>query len=228
MKQDSTSDWKRWERQVHEERLLGNHFITVQYSKQSAKKQKTIKNLEEILLAGIKNNWTYLKKTPPPPIEIAWIIYSQLGWKSNDPNLEEEELWEDLPEIDPIEIILLCQEIEEQAQSSGTSEIESLISTETLFGLKRILNELALKGFDIREERFSLNWMRKKKRHRAGRIQEITAREKNALEKNKDNSQKCGLLIKKTIDKKKIKKMPLTKGGKKSAVTLLASFFRLA
>jgi hypothetical protein len=200
-----------------------------------------MKSIEKKLLEGINKNWSYVKTTPPPKIELAWIIYSQMGWKAphinlnSENNLEEEELWEDLPEIDPIEISLLCQEIENNQEDESAPDIETLIEHETLFCLKGVLEELAIHGIDIREETFSKNWIRNKKRHRtnksSGRMQEILARDKDELTKKREASQKSGLLIKKTTDKKKVKnKKQLGKkgGASKSPSKILASFFGLA
>lgn len=231
--------WERWERQVHEERLIGNHLVVVNKDKQWKKTKPKIKSLEQYLLKAITNKWTYVKSSPIPSIELAWIIYSQIGWKSpfqslNDPyTLEEEELWEDLPETDPLEISLLCREILNKEIINEEDTVESLIPTETLFCLKNVLDELASHGIDIREESFSKNWIRNKKRHRSGknsgRIQEILAKEKDALFKLKEEYQKSGLLIKKTTDKKKQKgKKPQKKGPSKGPSRILASFFGLA
>jgi len=230
--------WERWERAVHEERSLGNHFVLVQSEKHWEKTKERMKTIEQSLLEGIGKNWVYVKNSPPPPIELAWIIYSQIGWKgphhneSPEPILEEEELWEDLPEIDPMEICLLCQEIENTDHE--TKEVESLLDIETLFCLRSVLQELTLQGIDIKEETFSKNWARNKKRHKAnksGRIQEILAKEKDAMAKERETDQKSGLLMKKTLDRKKRKKskLPFKKGGgTKSPSKILASFFGLA
>jgi hypothetical protein len=233
--------WERWERQVHEERLLGNHYLATQREKHWLQIKERMKSLEKKLLKGISSNWTYTKDSKPPPIELAWIIYSQIGWKAphinpaSDNSLEEEELWEDLPEIDPMEISLLCQEIEQNELDQSQETIDSLIDTDTLFCLRRVLNELSTHGIDIRNESFSKNWIRKKRRHRntkgSGRMQEILAREQDAESKMKADAQKCGLLIKKTIDKKRPKgKKQVGKkgGGTKSPSRILASFFGLA
>ena len=230
--------WERWERAVHEERSLGNHFIFVQGEKHWEKTKEKMKTIEQSLLEGIEKNWVYMKNSPPPPIELAWIIYSQIGWKGPHHNdsleniLEEEELWEDLPEIDPMEICLLCQEIENA--DSEAQEVESLLDIETLFCLRSVLQELAVQGIDIKEETFSKNWTRNKKRHKAnksGRMQEILAKEKDAMVKEREDSQKSSLLMKRTLDRKKRKKSKnLSKkgGGTKSPSKILASFFGLA
>lgn len=233
--------WERWERQVHEERLLGNHFIISQRERQWQKTKEKMKSYERKLLKGIETNWVYVKSSPPPTIELAWIIYSQMGWKSPhidtsvENSLDEEELWEDLTEVDPIEICLLCQEIETRELEGSKEPIETLIGTETLFFLKRVLEELSNQGINIQEESFSKNWLRKKKRHKSnktsGRMQEILAREQDALSKLRADAQKSGLLIKRTIDRKKQKKQKsLNKksGGSKSPSRILASFFGLA
>lgn len=232
--------WERWERQVHEERLLGNHFLLNQSGRQWHKTKEKMKTLEKTLLKGISSSWVYAKETPPPAIELAWIIYSQIGWKSphidtdNANSIDEEELWEDLPEVDPIEISLLCLEIEHQETEGVNHTTDCLIDTNTLFCLKRVLDELVDQGHDIRTESFSKNWLRNKKRHRSnkssGRIHEILAREKDALTQLKDDTQKNGLLIKKTTDKKsKNKKQQNKRGGSsKSPSRILASFFGLA
>lgn len=218
--------WQRWERQVHEERLLGcHHILKAQEYQQNVRSKKFI-TTEQRLLEGMKRNWSYVKKSNPTPIEVAWIIYSQIAWKFPDSTLEEEELWEDLPEIDPLEIILLCKEIEDEQSNQLTPD--TLVPAPTLFGLKNILDLLAKKGIDIREEKYSQNWIRKKKRHRSGRLQEIKAREKNDLEKMADKSQASSSLVRKTKDMKKKQKIQPQKKTTKSPVKILASFFGLA
>jgi hypothetical protein len=62
-------------------------------------------------------------------------------------------------------------------------------------------------------------------------MQEILAKEKDAMVKEREDSQKSSLLMKRTLDRKKRKKSKnLSKkgGGTKSPSKILASFFGLA
>jgi hypothetical protein len=209
---------KKWERHWEEKRLWQSSLLEINRLKSNKRRKENLQKKQRELLKAMKK-WVYLKKTRPTRVELAWIIYSQLGWKGYE--LDEEELWEDLPETDPLEIMELCEAIDKKREIGIYIEPESVIDDETLLSLRTVLNDLAAQGVDIRKEYFSKNWARKNKKHVGGRIQEIAARDKQPWEMTKENNQYHGLLIKKT--KTKSKKMKTKVNKKKSSI--LSSFF---
>jgi len=208
---------ERWERRIEEKRLWQSSLLETNRLSLLNKRKNKLREKEKELLRAMRS-WTYLKKTPPPRIELAWIIYSQLGWKGYD--IEEEELWEDLPETDPLEIMELCQEIDNH-RNLGLAAIDTLIEEETLLSLRVVLNALAEENEDIRKSYFSQNWIRKNKRHVGGRIQEIAARTKQPWEMALQNERAKSVLINKSKEKepKKEKRTKTKKSG------ILSSFF---
>jgi hypothetical protein len=210
---------EKWERHIEEQRLWQSSLLETNHLEVLEKRKRKLREKEKELLKGMRS-WVYLKKTPPTKIELAWIIYSQLGWKGYD--FDEEELWEDLPETDPLEVMELCQEIEEQ-RNLGLEVDEPLIEEETLMSLKVVLITLAEEAVDIRKCYFSQNWARKGKKHVGGRIQEIAARTKQPWEILRDERQNSTSLIKKSKEKPPRKE----KRVKKQKQSILSSFFGL-
>jgi hypothetical protein len=214
---DKMTKLEKWERNLEEDRLWNNSLLESTYLDMLKKRKERLKS-KEIELRNAMRSWVYRKKTPPPRIEVAWIIYSQLGWKGYD--IDEEELWEDLPETDPLEIMEICEDID-NSNSLGIETVEPLIEEETILSLRVVLNTLAEEGIDIRKNYFSNNWVRAGKKHVGGRIQEIAARTKQPWEIEKDNQNSKATLIKKS--KESIpKKKQITKRNKTS---ILSSFF---
>jgi hypothetical protein len=208
---------EKWERALEEKRLWNNSLVEIHRLEYLHKRKVKLREKENYLNKAM-DTWVYLRKGTPPKIELAWIIYSQLGWKGLD--LDEEELWEDLPEIDPIEIMELCTEID----NHRTLNIEvppTLIEEETLLSLRVVLNTLAEEGLDIRKYHFSQNWARRGKRHVGGRILEIAARTKQAWEIARDHEKSKTVLVKKSKEKmpKKVTKI------KRNKNSILSSFF---
>jgi len=105
--------------------------------------------------------WVYKEGTePPPPLEEAWIIHSQIEWKQE--NASPETLWEDLPYTDPAVIIFLIEEKE-----------DSPIPPQSTKKLHWVLAELENLGINLQQEFFSLNWSKNKKRHGQAKALEI-------------------------------------------------------
>lgn len=208
---------EKWERQIEEQRLWNNSVLETNRLEYLYKRKLSLKTKERELLNGMRS-WIYLKKGRPTKIEIAWIIYSQLGWKGFE--LDEEELWEDLPETDPIEIMELCQELDNHRSLSMESP-PTLIEEETLLSLRIVLNALAEEGVDIRKLYYSQNWARRGRKHVGGRIQEIAARTKQPWEIALQEERAKSVLVKKSKNKNPKKQKRI----KKNKSSILSSFF---
>ena len=204
---------QNWEENTQNQRLKARHIIlNKKANSQKTKTEKQTLETQQHLKESIKK-WNYLPATEdntikPPNTEIAWMIISQIAWKGTD--IEEEELFEDLPETDPMQIINL--------EKRGPEEL-SLIPDEKVLLLHNILNELELHGVKIKDKIFSTNWERKGKRHKrtgSSRFKEITEKEEMPKITNP--------LFKK---EKIIKEIKPKKTGKKKAkkTSLLSAFF---
>ena len=226
------SEREKWERAVQERRLAANHWVACELERYRRQRAAELRKKEKELRSGIKEKWVYLpkdkdgKSLEPPDIEVGWIIHTQLAWKGRD--LEEEELWEDLPETDPSEIVTLCEEAKE-AEDLGLNPdgvIESVVPDEKVRIFGRVLEEMAAQGMDIRKEAFSLNWARAGKRHKktGGRIEEIKARDKTSREAVLAEEQASTRLVKPGKEKVKVTKK---KVKRKKSWSMLSSFFGL-
>jgi hypothetical protein len=227
-----TSERERWERAVQEKRLAANHWVACEMEKFRRQKAAELRRKEKELRAGILGKWNYVKKgedgkpTEPPDVEIGWIIHTQLAWKGRE--VEEEELWEDLPETDPTEIVTLCEEAKE-AEDLGLDAdgvIESVVPDEKVRVFGKVLEEMASQGIDIRKETFSLNWVRAGKRHKrtGGRIEEIKSRDKTSKEALLAEEQAKTRLVKPGKEKVKVTKKKIKA---KKSWGMLSSFFGL-
>jgi uncharacterized protein YkuJ len=169
----SLEEVEAWEKESCRLRLLGRHNIAL---RSYEKKKNNLAELEDIKreLANQMKSWVYLKDGDPPDIEVSWIINSQLSWKGKDIN--EEELWIDLPEVDPKRVIELegmgplSPSEKEALQAAG---VEKSIPDQALHVLATILGRLKEMGFDITNEEFSKNWERNGKKHYGGRYLEL-------------------------------------------------------
>lgn len=135
-----------WENEIATARLTQRHLLRIKSANSRKKKHRQTQNEIQRLAQAVKQ-WKYRPSLLPPDIEVGWILHSQVAWKGTE--ITAEELWEDLPETDPARIIEL---------DAAGPEMESIIPDETVFLLKRILDDLAKHGIDIRKERFSENW----------------------------------------------------------------------
>jgi hypothetical protein len=142
----------------------------------SLRKQKTKEKFAESyhrLREGMKL-WKYIPGGTPPPLEINWIICSQLVWKGLEVN--EADLWEDIPETDP-SFLELTSPLENENMPEHVHEalqltLQTLEPTpeEDPFDLSFLpahggnLEENTENAI-LRGKSLSLNWERKKRRH---------------------------------------------------------------